>query len=73
MKRFMILAKMIPEAVVMENATEPRRNISSDLKVRKTSAWLLAPTVNTGKMAAVSITEVLAVFAGRLISRAILL
>ena len=66
---FMILAKMTPDAVAMENATDPRRKIPRDLTVKKTSAWVLAPTVNPRKIVAVSIMEELAVLAKRSTTR----
>lgn len=63
---FMILAKITPDAVAIEKAMEPRKNIPRDLGVRKTSAWVLQPTVNPKKMVAVSMMADCAVLARRL-------
>ena len=52
--KFIILAKIRPDAVAMENATAPRKKIPRDLGVRKTSAWVLQPTVKPRKIVAVS-------------------
>ena len=57
---------MTPEAVAMEKATAPRKKIPRDLGVRKTSAWVLQPTVKPRKMVAVSMIADWAVLASRL-------
>ena len=62
----MILAKITPEAVAIENATAPRKKIPNALGVKNTSAWVLQPTVNPKKIVAVSMMADCAVLARRL-------
>ena len=62
---FMILAKIIPDAVAMEKEMDPRKKILKALGVKNTSPWVLQPTVNPRNMVAVSMMADCAVLARR--------
>ena len=61
----MSLANKTPEAVAMLKATAPKKKIPTDLVVKNTSAWVLAPTVNPRNIVAVSMIAVRAVHDGQ--------
>ena len=53
-KRFMILTKSTPQVVAMTNDKRPRRKIFTERALRKTSAWVDAPTVSPISVVAMS-------------------
>ena len=64
----MNLANIMPPAVAKTNEKAPSAKISIELGVRNTSAWVEAPTVRPISIVTISIREVLAVSARRLVT-----
>ena len=62
------MANITPPAVAIINDNAPRIKISIDSDVRKTSACVDAPTVSPSTIVTISISEVLAVSANRLVT-----
>ena len=67
-KRFISLTKSTPQVVAMTNESSPRPKIFSERGLRKTSAWVDAPTVSPMRVVITSMSGPLAVLARRLVT-----